>query len=217
MKALRGSSLRLTLLIAILALSPLAFASFQPVLDLNGGGFATEPLSPSVAGWEFHLDQPLMIGGVGIWDEGKQPLNITHEVGLYTSGQALLLDVFLDNNNTTAVGSASPDGQWLFTSIAPLVLQPGDYVLAATWGDPVDNADPFRLQANAVDPFVTYTGACSKTQLPGLQLVFPDCSPAPLNNAGFFGPNLAVIPEPTSIALVGAGLLFIGRKLRRRS
>ena len=150
MKVLRTSCLCFSILLTLLALSSVAFASFQPVLDLTGGGFATEPLSPSVAGWEFHLDQPLMIGGVGIWDEGKQPLNITHEVGLYTAAQALLLDVFLDNNNTTAVGSASPDGQWLFTSIQPMVLQPGDYVLAATWGDPIDNADPFRLQANAV-------------------------------------------------------------------
>jgi hypothetical protein len=157
-----------------------------------------------------------MIGGVGIWDEGKQPLNISHEVGLYTSSQALLLDVFVNNNNSTPVGSASPDGQWLFTSIAPMILQPGDYVLAATWGDPIDNADPFRLQANAVDPFVTYTGACSKSQLPSLQLVFPDCSSAPLNSAGFFGPNLAIVPEPTSIALLGIGTLALGRALRSR-
>jgi hypothetical protein len=213
MKTLRASSLTL---FTVMAFSAVAVASFQPVLDLTGGGFATEPLSPSVAGWEFHLDQPLTIGGVGIWDEHNQPLNIAHEVGLYTSGQTLLLDILLDNNNTTAVASASPDGQWLFTSISPLVLQPGDYVLAATWGDPIDNADPFRLQANGVESFLNYTGMCSKTQLPSLQLVFPDCSGAPLSSASFFGPNLAVVPEPGSIVMFGAAMLGLGSILRRK-
>jgi len=204
------------LIVAVLAFSPAAFANIQPVLDLTGGGFATEPLSPSVAGWEFQLDEPITIGAVGIWDEGKQPLNIAHEVGLYTSAQSLLLDVFVNNNNSTPVGSASPDGQWLFTSITPLLLQPGDYVLVATWGDPIDNADPFRLQANAVTSSVTYTGMCSKTGLDSLHLVFPDCAGAPLDNASFFGPDLAIIPEPASITLLGFGALALFRGVRRR-
>ena len=204
------------LIVVMLAFAPAAFANIQPILDLTGEGVAGVPLAPEVAGWEFQVDTPITIGAVGIWDEKKRPLNIAHEVGLYTSSQSLLLDVFVNNNNSTPVGSASPDGQWLFTSITPLLLQPGDYVLVATWGDPIDNADPFRLQANAVTSFVTYTGMCSKTGLDSLHLVFPDCAGAPLDNASFFGPDLAIIPEPASITLLGFGALALFRGVRRR-
>jgi len=202
------------LIVVMLAFAPAAFANIQPILDLTGEGVAGVPLAPEVAGWEFQVDTPITIGAVGIWDEKKRPLNIAHEVGLYTSSQSLLLDVFVNNNNSTPVGSASPDGQWLFTSIAPMVLQPGVYVLAATWGDPIDNADPFRFHANAVTSSVTYTGMCNKTDLDYLHLVFPDCFGAPLNDASFFGPDLEIVPEPTTLTLFGMGVLAVGRALR---
>ena len=211
-----SASLLVLLVGVVLTLAPAALADVQPVLDLTGGGSATVPLSPSVAGWSFHLDNAITIGSVGIWDEGKRPLNIAHEIGLYTSTQQLLLDAFVTNGNSMAVGSASPDGQWLFTPIAPLVLAPGDYVLAATWGDISDNADPFRYNANAVDPFVNYTGECIKTGLDYLHLVFPDCGGAPLDRASFFGPNLGLVPEPASLTLLALGVLAAGRTLRRR-
>ena len=179
------------LLGVLLAFSSLTFASsFTPVLDLTGGGFATEPLSNAVGGWEFHISAPLTISAVGLWDEGQLPLDIAHDVGLWKSDATPILVATVDNGSLP-VASASPDGQWLFTPISPVTLQPGDYVIAAVWGGPLGGADPFRLNANAVDPYVTYTGACVATQLATATLVFPDCGPASLQSASYFGPNLA--------------------------
>ena len=62
MKQLRISShlTRYSWLLAVLfAFAQMASATNSPlVLDLTGGGFATEPLSNAVAGWEFHLSSP---------------------------------------------------------------------------------------------------------------------------------------------------------------
>jgi len=80
------------LLIALFALAQMASATNSPlVLDLTGGGFATEPLSNAVAGWEFHLSAPLTIGAVGLWDEGDLPLSISHDVGLWLSDGTSIL------------------------------------------------------------------------------------------------------------------------------
>jgi hypothetical protein len=220
MKQLRISS-HLTiyswLLAVLFAFVQMASATNSPlVLDLTGGGFATEPLSNAVAGWEFHLSSPLTIGAVGLWDEGDLPLSIAHDVGLWMSDGTSVLVATVDNSSF-AVASASPDGQWLFTPIAPITLQPGDYVLAAVWGGPVGGADPFRLNANAVDQYISYTGSCVASQLANATLVFPDCGPATLQNASFFGPDLAVVvPEPDSVAIFAVGLLAVSGHLRRR-
>jgi hypothetical protein len=205
------------LLTALFAFSQMASATNSPlVLDLTGGGFATEPLSNAVAGWEFHLSAPLTIGAAGLWDEGDLPLSISHDVGLWMSDGTSIVVATVDNSSL-AVASASPNGQWLFTPITPITLQPGDYVLAAVWGGPVGGADPFRLFSNAVDQYVSYTGSCVATPLATATLVFPDCGPATLQSASFFGPDLAVVvPEPDSIAMFAFGLFAVSAHLRRR-
>ena len=204
------------LLATLLAFAPGVSAGNSPlVLDLTSGGFATEPLASAVAGWEFHLSAPLTIGAVGLWDEGNSPLSISHDVGLWMSDGTPIL-VTTVSNGSLPVASASPNGQWLFTPITPVTLLPGDYVLAAVWGDPVGGADLFRLNANAVDQYISYTGSCVATELPTSTLVFPGCGPATLSNASFFGPNLAVVPEPGSIAIFAIGLLAVSDHLRRR-
>ena len=64
---------------------PSAYAgNIVPLLDLIGGGMAVVPLADAVGGWSFHIDHPLTIGAVGLWDEGKLPLSISHCL-LYTS------------------------------------------------------------------------------------------------------------------------------------
>ena len=65
-------------------------------------------------------------------DEGKLPLELSHYIGLWKSDQTLLSVATVDNTSTP-VPSAFAGGQWLFTSISPLQLQPGDYVLGGTW------------------------------------------------------------------------------------
>lgn len=208
---------QIVLLAVLLACSQVSSASqLTPVLDITGGGFATEPLADAVGGWQFHLDHPLTVAAIGLWDEGKQPLTIAHEVGLWKVDQTLLFSVFVDNSSVP-VASAFAGGQWLFTPISPLTLSAGDYVMGAVWGDPIIGADPFRLNVVAVAPFVSYTGPCSATLLPSPELVFPNCGIGSLGNASFFGPNLAVVvPEPNGLAILETAMMGLFAALRRR-
>jgi hypothetical protein len=62
-------------LFLLCAVTPLTYASsLVPLIDITGGGQAVEPLADAVGGWEFHIDTPITIGAIGLWDEGKLPL-----------------------------------------------------------------------------------------------------------------------------------------------
>ena len=164
--------------IVFLFLLPVSsWANLLPILDITGGGQAVVPLMDAVGGWQFHVTGSITISALGLWDEGSQPLAISHQVGLWTLGDTLLATATVDNTSTP-VASASPDGRWLFTTITPIALAPGDYVLGAVWGDPLIGADFFRVNTNApVTSGVTFSGARGETLLPSPVLVFPSGGP----------------------------------------
>ncbi len=209
--------MRRAALLSILLVLPLSSraGSLIPVLDITGGGTATVPLADAVGGWQFHLNDSLTISALGAWDEGGLPLQIAHDIGLWTLSDTLLATATVANNNSVAVASASPDGRWLFTPISPIELGPGDYVLGAVWGDPMIGADPFRFGTTTSTSFgASFIESREATLLPGPILVFPgDLGPP---NGGIFGPNMALtIPEPSASVLLfsGATLCLALRRL----
>jgi hypothetical protein len=118
-------------------------AHLIPILDLKPGGIATVPLANAVAGWQFQVTNPITISALGVWDEGGAPLYINHQIGLWNLNETLLATATV-GNGATPVPSASGEGQWLFTPIAPLLLEPGQYVLGAVWGNPSFVSAPIR-------------------------------------------------------------------------
>ncbi len=204
-------------LFVLFAVTPFTYGTnLVPLVDIVGGGVATEPLADAVGGWQFHLDNPITIGAIGLWDEGKLPLDISHDVGLWKADQTLLWVTTVDNGSMP-VASTFSGGQWLFTEIPALRLPPGDYVLGAVWGDAIIGADPFRINTSIITSGLSYTGGCAAFLLPDPELVFPDCGGGSVSNASFFGPNVALVtPEPGSIALLGWGVLSAAGALRRK-
>jgi hypothetical protein len=189
-----------------------------PVLDITGGGSATVPLADAVGGWEFHVSTSITLWALGLWDEGGNGLDISHEVGLWNSGQTLLATATVDNSSTR-VPSISPEGLWLFTEIAPIMLSPGDYVLGAVWGNPIIGADPFRFGTTTSSAFgVSFTGSRAKTLLAGPMLVFPN-EAGGLPDNGLFGPNMAVlVPEPPgALMLISGGVMCLALRRFRSS
>jgi hypothetical protein len=187
-------------------------------LDFTGGTAfvcAAAQAPGCVAGWDFHVSAPISVEAIGVWDEDRPGLAESHAVALWTSAGGLLASTSV-TNASAPVGSSSPNGRWLFESIAPVTLGVGDYVLGALYS-PNDSGDPSRALANAITiPQITFGQA--RLGGPTATLDFPTLL-RPAFNDGFFGPNLqvAAVPEPVTLLLLpaGIGLLALHRRRRR--
>jgi hypothetical protein len=132
-----------------------------------------------------------------------------HDVGIWgniNSIPVLLASTTIDNNSTTTA-STSADGRWLFNDIALVTLTPGEYVIAANYLA-TSTQDAFMYQANAttVQEIVFGTARLGVNQS---SLAFPDQTYPSLGYA-CFGPDLALVPEPSTLFLLGSSLAGLG-------
>jgi hypothetical protein len=146
-------------------------------------GTAESPPADFTLGWVFTLNATVRADGLGIWDEAASGLNNSHTAGLWTAGGTLVASVPVVTG--TSVSSTSPNGEWRFESISPIVLGPGNYVIGATYvtGD----SDLVRHSTTeSTSPEINFVedrqcpGGCSGLTLPTQTIGF----------SAFFGPNL---------------------------
>src|SRR5713226_8301149 len=102
----------------------------DPVLDFTGGSEVGAAVDATF-GWKFTVASPITIGGLGVFDVGKDGLANSHMIGLWTSGGISLTSTTIPAGNGTSFASASTAGNWQSTPITPLALLPGDYVVGA--------------------------------------------------------------------------------------
>ena len=132
---LGSTSLKRSALVCILGVFSYAGpSSASPIFDFTGSsgvGSASAGRQGTV-GWSFTLLTTMTVDGLGVWDENGDGIQDPQLVGLWSSAGALLSSATVDGSSK-ATPSASSAGQWLFTAVTPLVLDPGDYVLAALY------------------------------------------------------------------------------------
>jgi hypothetical protein len=206
-------------LLAVSAATPMARAGAIPLLDITGGqaspvtegGNATE-------GFAFDVLSSTVISGLGIFDVGSNGLINAHQVGLWTSTGTLLASATV-TGSASVVASASSLGDWLETSITPLTLTPGSYVLGAYFLD-IDNSSEDRgvLFATA-SPIagITYTDWMYGSS-PTFGFPVADAGGS-ASSAGLFGPMAFVsddnsTPEPGTFSLGLFVVLFCGVAFR---
>ncbi len=199
--------------IALLCSAPLAHGDL--VLDLATGGLPALcsdcGTDGTVFGWSFIVNSPITVDGIGVWDEASLPLTADAETGLFDDTGTLLASADI-TNSSTPVPSASTDGQWLFDSIAPLTLAPGNYELGTLFfdGGPVAEIGASFFPIPQITAVEGVTGSSDG----GFQ--------APLTPFGelVIGPTLETVPEPGLmwlLGLVSAALLLSRASMARRS
>src|SRR4051812_33929566 len=90
----------------------------------------TQIFAPGVfhnIGWQFSVDAPITIDGLGLFDVNPAGLAESHQVGIWDNSGTLLASTTV-TSGSTFITSASNAGDWLFADIAPIVLVPGTYV-----------------------------------------------------------------------------------------
>jgi hypothetical protein len=161
-------------------------------------------------GWQFTVNAPVTIDGLGVFDANAPGLSEPHPVGLWNSSGSLLAQTTI-TNASTLVPSASDAGDWRFNSIAPIVLAPGTYVTSAFYATSAD-----AVMANgtiATIPQISFVDSRASTEG-----AFAEADVSALLEPGVFGADISVlaVPEPVTLLLFGSGLAGLALTLRRR-
>ena len=97
--------------------NPIALDVTSDTTAFSVGGFTN-------VGWQFSVNAPITIDGLGLFDFGGDGLSLSHQVGLWDNSGTLLAQTTV-TNGSTPVASLSNAGDWLFESITPIILLSG--------------------------------------------------------------------------------------------
>jgi hypothetical protein len=179
-------------------------------LDMLGlGSWGPSPTGYNVVGWKFQVNTAILVDGLAFWDNTD---HASHEVGIYSDAtQALLVLATVDPGHTP-VGT----GPWQVQPIAPYLLQPGIYDIAAETG-----SDNYTFGPSSISTIPEITYLQDRYLFGNTVLAFPSQSSGG-GLVGWFGPSFTAVdapaptPEPVSALLCGAGLLALAAMRHRR-
>lgn len=195
----------LAILGSVVLLTPLARAGTL-VLDIIANNANTGSAGSQSLGWQFQVNTPILVDGLAFWGSS---ITQNHDVGIYNdSTQALLVSAtVLTSDPQTGTGP------WRVHSIAPVLLTPGTYDIAAETG-----ADNYTFSPTSMSTNPEITWLADRFLFGSGVLAFPSQSSGGGLQA-WFGPSFtaaSAVPEPAPVGLFGAGLLALTGIVRRR-
>lgn len=204
---------RNTLLMGLLAVCILASGASKAnaafAVTLNSTGTTGYSNSDKFSlGFAFTLNSSVLVTDLGYYGLAVN----AHEVGIFNAAQTLL-------TSATVAEDTIPDANGFgYVSIAPLLLLPGNYVLAGTSVSP---DDPYIYSASVPPtyaPEITFIESRYVFTTPNDVLAYPNLTTA---NHAYFGPNFqfTAVPEPAtwmvwgSLCAVGAVIAYYRRSV----
>jgi hypothetical protein len=164
-------------------------------------------------GWQFSVSAPITIDGLGLFDVNPSGFGETHQVGLWDNSGTLLASATV-TSGSTLVNSVSNSGDWLFENIAPVLLAPGTYVTGAFFATSADSV----MASATITTIPQISFLASRASMEG---AFAEPGVYGLVEPGVFAANVrvqtAAVPEPTTLALIGTGLVAVRARRRRAS
>ncbi|HEY1415932.1 MAG TPA: PEPxxWA-CTERM sorting domain-containing protein [Caulobacteraceae bacterium] len=206
MKTLTGIGAAAVMLAAALG----AQAGTTPALSYSLNTGEALGNGPFTLGWEFTVNTTVTVYDLGVFDDSLDGLAVSHDVGIWDSGGALLTSA------TVAAGTVDPlFANFRYVGITPITLTPGTYTIGAVWTNSTDNmVFTGDSGVTTTDPSITYL---QTEYVAGGTLAFPTSTAG--GPPGYYGPDFTLsaltVPEPVTWALVFLGFGGVGATMRK--
>lgn len=189
--------------VMVLLSLPSFAVTIDPVYEYATSGSLTDT-RPFTLGFEFTTSVTFQINALGYWDDGAD-----HQVGIWdTSGNLL--------TSATVLGTDPVTGHFAYAADT-YTLGPGTYVIGGTY-----DGGPFPSDALGVTSLPGYTWI-EDEWASGSGLNFPNqTSHGSYGDNGIpivdfsVGSSTSSVPEPSSLMLLGTGLVGLSGTLRRK-
>jgi len=206
---MKKNMIALIMLFVVFTNTSVVWAEITPALTIEQYGGRTNPGTNRTHGWEFTVSQDIQVVALGIFDFEDDPiyapgLLYPHEIGMWHGGDLIYSATIPSGTDTLLVDD------FRYAEIDPFWLDAGEtYVIGNTMpGDPFVGNDSESIIT--MPPFMTYERTMISVDDSGFAL-------PTLEVDSFYrlGPNFLVIPEPTSIVLLGTGLMIVRRRRKK--